>query len=357
MANQLPVFYYGNHGRMNGILVGQSISRGSPMSHSLIILPEDSNAEILDAISQAKGTLSIKMFIFKDLSLLGEVIKAHTRGVRVRVMLNPQRRDGKKENDETRAALTAAGIEVKDSNPAFDLTHEKSMVVDDRIAFVQSFNWESEAFLASRDYAIITSRESEVADILACFDADWNRTTFVSREPALIWCVGNGRQRLGEFIDRTKHSLWIQNERFQDPAIIEHLVRACSRGVRLHVIARSLHKLKKEKLAEAASGLRILQDVGAKVHTLKHVKVHGKLLFADECRAIVGSINLAPGSFDSRRELAIETTKGHLMQQIHDILRSDWTMSKPMDLSDQGLLEELKKCDPEVREDLGLAHP
>src|ERR1700749_265600 len=222
--------------------------RGSPMSHSLIVLPEDSSAEILGAISQAKGTLSIKMFIFKDLSLLGEVIKAHARGVRVRVMLNPQRRNGKKENDETRAALTESGVEVKDSNPAFDLTHEKSMVVDDEIAFVQSFNWDSEAFLASRDYAIITSRKSEVADILACFDADWHRTTFVPRDPSLIWCVGYGRQRLGEFIDRTKHSLWIQNERFQDSVIIEHLVRARSRGVRVHIIARPLHKLKKQKL-------------------------------------------------------------------------------------------------------------
>jgi phosphatidylserine/phosphatidylglycerophosphate/cardiolipin synthase-like enzyme len=114
--------------------------------------------------------------------------------------------------------------------------------------------------------------------------------------------------------------------------------------------------LKKEKLAEAASGLRILEDVGAKIHTLKHLKVHGKLLFADGNRAIIGSINLAPGSFDSRRELAIETTTGHLMERIHNILRADWTISKPMDLSDRGLLEELKKGDPEVRENLGLAH-
>src|ERR1700742_506722 len=93
--------------------------RGSPMSHSLIVLPEDSSAEILGAIYQAKGTLSIKMFIFKDLSLLGEVIKAHARGPRVRVMLNPTPRDGNNDNDEPRAELTAAGIEVKASNPAF----------------------------------------------------------------------------------------------------------------------------------------------------------------------------------------------------------------------------------------------
>jgi cardiolipin synthase len=327
------------------------------VSHSLIVLPEGSRADIIDAIAHSKKTLSIKMFVFTDASLLREVIKAHQRGVRVRVMLNPQRRDGKKENDETRAALVASGIQVKDSNPAFDLTHEKSMVVDEQVAFIQSFNWETNAFSASRDYGIITSHGPEVADILACFDADWHRTPFVPRDASLIWCVGNGRQRLGEFIDRTQSSLWIESERFQDPTIIEHLVRARSRGVRLHIIARSLHKLKKEKLAEAASGLRILEDVGAKIHTLKHIKLHGKLLFSDENRAIIGSINLAPGSFDSRRELAIETTKKHLMEQIHDVLRADWAISKPMDLSDKGLLEELESCDPEVREDLGLAHP
>lgn len=324
------------------------------MSHSLIVLPEDSHAEIIDAISRASRTLAIKMFVFNDATLLSEVLSAHKRGVKVRVMLNPQRRDGKKENDETRAALTAGGIQVKDSNPAFDLTHEKSMVVDDKIAFVQSFNWESEAFSASRDYAVVTTRESEVADILACFDADWHRTTFVPRDPSLIWCVGNGRQRLGEFIDRTRHSLWIQNERFQDPTIIEHLVRARRRGVRLHVIARSLHKLKKQKLMEAASGLRILKDVGAKVHTLRHIKLHGKLLFSDNSRIVIGSINLAPGSFDSRRELAIETTGGHLIERVHQILHEDWKLSKPMDLSDEGLLKELEDYDLGVREDLGL---
>src|ERR1700747_3660009 len=111
------------------------------MSHSVIILLEDSHALIIDAISQAKKTLAIKMFVFNDSSLLRQVIQAHARGVKVRVMLNPRRRNGKKENDETRAALTDGGVDVKDSNPAFDLTHEKSMVVDDEIAFVQSFNW------------------------------------------------------------------------------------------------------------------------------------------------------------------------------------------------------------------------
>src|SRR6516225_5322787 len=107
------------------------------MSHSLIILPDDSAQPILDAINGATKSLRVKMFIFSDPSLLKAVIEAHQRKVKVRVMLNPARRSGEAENEESRKILTKAGVEVIDSNPEFDLTHEKSMVVDDSTAFVK----------------------------------------------------------------------------------------------------------------------------------------------------------------------------------------------------------------------------
>jgi cardiolipin synthase len=95
-------------------------------------------------------------------------------------MLNPKRRNGVSENDESRDTLQAAGIDVLDSNPAFDLTHEKSMVVDDATAFVKSLNWQSENLTETRDYAIITSEPHEVAEIIHCFEADWSRQDFAS---------------------------------------------------------------------------------------------------------------------------------------------------------------------------------
>ena len=68
---------------------------------------------------------------------------------------------------------------------------------------------------------------------------------------------------------RRKHTLWLQNERYQDTVIIERLVRAASRGVKVHIIARPPHTLKTEKLIEGVGGLRIMSDVGAKMHKLK----------------------------------------------------------------------------------------
>jgi len=314
------------------------------MSHTLIVLPDDTAKPIIDAISGATKSLNIRMFLFTDTTLLDAVIAAHNRGVKVRVMLNPARRSGESENEDARKALVDAGIEVRDSNPAFALTHQKSMVVDDKIGFVESLNWEPKDLTKTRDYAIITTQGHEVAEMVACFDADWDHKEFSPPTPStLIWCPNNGRQRIAEFIDATRHTLWLQNERYQDQVIIERLVRAVRRGVKLHVLAKPPHTLKPDKLVEGVGGMRILQDVGAKVHTLKHLKLHAKIMLADSKRAIVGSINLAPGSFDARRELAIETDDPVAVKRLEETAVHDWSKSHPLDLSDAALIADLQK--------------
>lgn len=314
------------------------------MSRTLIVLPDDTVQPLLDAIGGARRSLRVKMFVFSDPGLLAAIIEARRRGVQVRVMLNPARRSGEDENAATRQALERAGVEVADSSPKFDLTHEKSMVVDDAIAFVKSLNWDPKNLTATRDYAVATAHKHEVGEIVEGFEADWSRQSFEPDERAhLIWCNTNGRNRFARFIDGAKHSLFVQNERYQDQVIIERLVRAVRRGVQLHVMARAPHTLKRDKLVEGVGGLRILDDVGAKVHTLKHLKLHAKMMLADGERAIVGSINLAPGSFDSRRELAIEVDDEHVIQRLRRVAEHDWEHSHPLDLSDKGLLADLEK--------------
>ncbi|MGB8322306.1 MAG: phospholipase D-like domain-containing protein [Candidatus Acidiferrum sp.] len=326
------------------------------MSHSLIVLPDQTAKPILDAVRGAKKSLRVKMFVFSHPVLLKAVIDARKRGVHTRVMLNPARRDGEPENEITRKKLEAAGVEVIDTNPAFDVTHEKSMVVDDRVAFIQSLNWATKNLTGTRDYAVVTTIGKEVDEVMECFDADWTRKPFPQHTGTLlIWCNKNGRDRIAQFIDDAKHTLFVQNERYQDSVIIERLVRAKMRGVKVHVMARPPHKLKKDKLIEGVSGLRIMDDVGIKVHKLKHLKLHGKMLLADQARAIVGSINLAPGSFDSRRELAIEVHKDELVRQLQKVVHHDWKHSHPLDLSNEGLLEEMTDHKIDAAEELALA--
>jgi phosphatidylserine/phosphatidylglycerophosphate/cardiolipin synthase-like enzyme len=85
-----------------------------------------------------------------------------------------------------------------------------------------------------------------------------------------------------------------------------------------------------------------MDDMGIKVHKLKHLRLHGKMLLADGVSALVGSINFAAGSLDGRRELAIEVRDDDVVDRLHKVARHDWKHSHPLDLSDEGLLADLE---------------
>ena len=325
------------------------------MARALIVLPDDSSKPILNAIDGASKSIRIKMFVFSDAALVKAIIAAKRRRVKVRVMLNPVRRSGERDNEATRRALRRAGVDVKNPNPAFDLTHEKSMVVDDTVAFVKSLNWTTKNFTETRDYAVMTDRKRDVAEVIDGFEADWHRQAFTPRMHShLIWCPGPGRDRICDFIDDAKHRLFVQNERYQDAVIIERLVRAQQRGVKVQIMARPPHTLKRDKLVEGVGGLRILDDLGIKIHKLKHLKLHGKMLLADGVAAIVGSINFAAGSFDDRRELAIEGRDDDIIDRLYRTAHHDWEHSHPLDLSDAGLLSDLEDRVEDSAQLLGL---
>ena len=321
------------------------------MERTLIVLPDDSQKPIVDLIVGASRSLRIKMFLLSDPTMIDAVIAAKRRGVDTRVLLNPRRRSGERENEASRRTLEHAGVQVKDANPAFDVTHEKSMVVDDHSALVGSFNWTTKNLSQTRDYGVITTHRHDVDEIGACFDADWHRRAF-SPDPHshLVWCPNNGRTRVCAFIDAARDRLTVQNERFQDMLVIDCLLRAARRGVKVHVMAKAPQSLKREKMIEDVGGLRILHDSGIKVHKLKGQKLHAKVMLADGVAALIGSINLAPGSFDSRRELALETHDGHVVDRLHDVIHDDWKHSRPLDLSDEGLDAELESRSGDAEE-------
>src|SRR5258705_12248503 len=180
-------------------------------SSALIVMLYQSAKPIHYSIDGATKSPRVKMFIFSIPSLLKAVIAARRRGLKVRIMLNPARRSGESENQQSRKELENGDVDVIDSNPEYDVTHEKSMVVDDTTAFVKSLNWETKNLTETRDYAIVTSHAHEVAEIIECFEADWKRKPFKGDEHShLIWCCGNGRDRIAQFIADAKDSIFLQ---------------------------------------------------------------------------------------------------------------------------------------------------
>ena len=160
--------------------------RGRAAGQQLVVLPEDGMAPLLSAIRAARESILVKMFLFTEPRLIRALAAARKRGVTVRVMLNPARRSGESDNDDAKRRLRAAKITVKDTHPAFDVSHEKSMVVDGAIAFVESHNWAPKNFGETRDYAVITRNPEEIDEVREGFEADWSRSDFGSGDRRLI---------------------------------------------------------------------------------------------------------------------------------------------------------------------------
>jgi phosphatidylserine/phosphatidylglycerophosphate/cardiolipin synthase-like enzyme len=261
-------------------------------------------------------------------------------------MLNPPRGPGTETNEDTFKVLSAAGVQTRWTTPDFQVTHEKSMVIDERAAYVQSLNWVPRHFSDTRDHCIITRDPAEVREVFSCFKADWHRKAFDDGESALlIWCNGNARMRLARFIDNAKRYLYVQNERFVDIWLVERLLRANAGGVKIRIIAGPHSSLRRGKICEGGLGLHLLHSAGVKVRELKHPSPHSKMMLADGKRAIVGSINFTPGTLEGRRDLAIEVDDDEdgIVTGIKEVFLQDWHDSRRYNLSDKPLIKRLLK--------------
>jgi cardiolipin synthase A/B len=314
------------------------------MSRSALVLPDAGPAALAALLGSARQTLRLKMAAFDAPELIDAVATACRRGVAVRVLLDKPGRGGAPDNAAARSTLGAAGAQIADAPHKLAALHEKSLVIDGYSALAMSGDWTAAGLAEARDLAVHTTHRHEVDEIAACFDADWSHQRFKPHgEPRLVWGGINARQRVADFIDGARHTLLVQNERYQDPVIIERLVRAVRRGVAVQLMAHAVHRMQDKEIVADVGGLRMLDDLGVQVRRLKHLRLHGNLLLADGARALAGSVNFTPASLDRRRELAIETDDAPVIKALQQSAAHDWSHARAIDLSEEGLREELQR--------------
>ena len=69
---------------------------------------------------------------------------------------------------------------MKWSNPQFAITHQKTMVIDNSLALIMTFNFTYPTFENTRNFAIKTTNRSQIKEIISVFNADWRRTKVTS---------------------------------------------------------------------------------------------------------------------------------------------------------------------------------
>ncbi len=303
--------------------------------HRLIVQPDHGTAPVVELIDGTKKSLRVKQFTLTDAAIMSALVHAHQRGVAVRIMLNPHRSSGDRANDESFKALRHAGVKIEWTNPAFAVTHEKSMVIDDTVALISTFNFATKYFTETRDYGVVTSNPEQVKDVIAGFEADWHRKSFEpAAETGLLWSSNNSRHIMAWFIDTAKHDLIIQHPKFVDATIVERIAAARKRGVKVRLLCGGKHGISDWDILDTFASLRLLDCFGVKVRRQKHLKLHAKLLIADEERAQVGSMNIDRSAFDLRRELGIVLGDNRLIKDLIKVFEHDWHESKPYEAPD-----------------------
>jgi cardiolipin synthase A/B len=306
-----------------------------PFTTRLIVQPDDGTQPVIEFIQSAESALLMKQFMFTEESIIEAVIERNNAGVDVRVMLNAGRSTGERDNDETFEKFKSAGVKVQWASPKFYVTHEKSIVVDGKTALIATFNLAPKYFSLTRDYGIVTERPYRVAQITEVFDADWEHRDWTAASyEGLLWSNTNSRYHMAQFIDTAQHQLDVQHPKFVDAVILDHIVAAAHRGVKVNVLCGGRHGIREWALMDTFASLRTLRRFGVKVHKQKNLRVHAKLLIVDGEHALLGSMNIDRHSFDMRRELSVTISDPEVVARLKEVFDSDWDLSHHYDPPD-----------------------
>ena len=184
-------------------------------------------------VLSAKKRVDMTMYELIDPTMVKDLIADRKRGVVVRVILDTNRERSR--NLPAFRALKAGGVSVVWADTAYEATHQKTITVDDDESLIASFNLTAEYYTTTRDFGIWDTNRADVSAIEAVFDADFaHRPVNPSNGTDLVWSPGSQSQMLA-VINGARHSLSIENEEMDDPAITRAIVAAARRGVNVEI--------------------------------------------------------------------------------------------------------------------------
>lgn len=300
-------------------------STSAPQNVKLFIEPQAGERVITGAITSAKKSVWVEMYLLTDKKVISALEDTAHRHIDVRVMLEDHPYGGGSVSPtETLDKLKAAGIQTKTTNPDFALTHEKGMVIDGTTAYIMTGNFTLAALGAgkstlNREYGIIDTNTQDVKNVQDIFTDDWNRTQAKVSSSNLVVSPINSRNTFITLIKSAKKSLLIEAEEMNDPSVEQALVSQEKQGVKVQVIL--------PKNDSNDKGIATIKKSKVQVEEDSHLYIHAKIIIVDQQKAFVGSENISTSSLDKNRELGIIVSNTSVLNALQQTFQQDWTAS------------------------------
>jgi cardiolipin synthase A/B len=310
------------------------------LTFTLFAFPETdlSVTPLYALVNGAKKTIDMTMYALEDTTFSGDLVAACQRGVKVRVILDQN--DEKSGNTAAYNQLNAAAnCSAVWANKAFQVTHQKSIILDGTQVAIMSLNLQSQYYSTTRDFALIENDAVDIAAIQAAFNADYAAGTpssgvagvsDYSYQPGagddLIWSPTTAQAAMLGIINGATKTLLVENEELANSAsyIVSALEAACQRGVTTHIamVTNSSY----------AANFSALEAAGCGVHVYPNTQtgfyVHAKAVVADydlsTQKVYMGSINYSNASMNQNRELGLYITDPASVQALYTDMTSDY---------------------------------
>jgi cardiolipin synthase A/B len=265
------------------------------------------------------------MYELTDITITSSLAKAAAAGVTVRVILDQN--DEKTANTPAYNHLAENKVGVHWANPAFAVTHQKTITVDQATSAIMTLNLTPNYYEMTRDFAVITNNAADVAAIETTFDADFKNASITPPTgDNLVWSPTNSRSALTALINGATKSLLISQEEFDDIGMETALEAALKRGVTVTLVQENQD-------AQYSTVLTALKKAGAKIAVytsvdIKSYYIHAKTVLADygtaQAKLFLGSENFSSDSLNKNRELGIIFSDATCMEGVNAAVTKDF---------------------------------
>lgn len=312
---------------------GCSVSNGPVILSSFETPTSDGLNPVIDAINGAHASIRMAIYHLTVQAVVDALANASSKNhVDVQIIVD-QANWNQHTPQALKTELANAGVKVTPSSTGFRITHEKSFVVDESVAYIMSLNLTS-PYTTTRDYAVVTNDKGVVQEFLSVFDADLqNAANGTSDTPALsspylVWSPSDSESRLVSLIQSAKKTIVVSSENLGDDAIDQALIAAAKAKVDVRIIAP--HCDQNIDVYYDMPTLKTLNDSGVKARAIPSPSSadvpyeHAKMILVDGKQAYIGSVNLSTASMTNAREVGILFDDPSSIKMISDAFEHDW---------------------------------
>jgi len=160
---------------MAGLLIGAScglLIAGLLDPAPEVVASPGGQERIICLIDQATDSLDAQLYLLTSEDAIDALVRAHRRGVDVRVILERDVPGG--ENEDAYVELASAGVMVRYASSSFYRTHSKLIIIDGQEALVGSHNLSEAALSGNREVSVLIRDREALSHLISLFEDDWS---------------------------------------------------------------------------------------------------------------------------------------------------------------------------------------